>query len=314
MAKLLEIAPGMVRRPGKHFFRGIGIATSGLRPLPDFLIIGTHRGGSTSLHAYLAQHPCVARKFPRVQHVKGVRYFDENFFRGVDWYRSHFPTVASRKYLQRRRGHPVVTGEASPYYLFHPAAAERAGRLVPHAKLVVLLRDPIERAYSHWKRERRDNKEPLERFEDAIAAEPERLAGEVERILNDDSYYSYAHENFSYITQGLYVDSLRKWLEHYPREQVYVEVSERLLQDPQRVYDDILEFLGLPPFRLRDVKLLNTNVTDHRLDAATRRELTARIAPHNRRLEELLGIELGWRKHDTDSDLISPLRQASGTR
>lgn len=295
MAKpLAAAAPGAVRRPIKRLFRGFGVATSDLRPLPDYLIIGTHRGGTTSLYRYLQSHPCVGPNYPRLQNIKGVRYFDANFFRGIDWYRSHFSTVAYRTYLRHRHGGPVLTGEASPYYLFHPAAAERAAQAVPQAKLVVLLRDPIERAYSHWKRERRDGTEPRESFEDAIAAEPGRLAGEVERIKSDDRYYSYAHENFSYITQGLYLDSLRKWLQHYPREQLHIEVSERFLEDPQAAYDRVLQFLGLPPFSLRDAR--RWNVTGQRLGSETRRELTARVAPHNRRLEEYLGIELGWDK------------------
>jgi Sulfotransferase domain len=291
---IAEMAPGVVRRPLKRLFRGVGVATSDLRPLPDFLIIGTHRGGTTSLHGYLEQHPCVARKFPRVQHLKGVRYFDENFFRGIEWYRSHFATAAYRNALRRLHGGPIVSGDASSYYLFHPAAAERAAGVVPHAKIIVLLRDPIDRAYSHWKRERRDGTEPLERFEDAVAAEPERLAGEEERILGDERYYSYAHENFSYISQGLYVDALRRWLEHYPREQVYVEASERLLRDPQRAYDGVLRFLGLPPFSLRDARRLNTTASGQGLAPTTRRELIARVAPYNRQLEALLGIRLGW--------------------
>jgi hypothetical protein len=297
MAKpIAAAAPGVVRRPVKRLFRGFGVATSDFRPLPDYLIIGTHRGGTTSLHQYLQQHPCVGPNFPRLQNVKGVRYFDQNYFRGLDWYRSHFPTVAYRSYLRHRHGEPVLTGEASPYYLFHPAAAERAAKDVPQAKIIALLRDPIERAYSHWKRERRDGTEPLESFEDAIAAEPGRLAGEVGRILSDDRYYSYAHENFSYITQGLYLDSLRRWLEPYPREQVHVEVSERFLEDPQAVYDRVLRFLGLRPFALRDAERLNVTSqrTGQGLGSEALRELTARLAPHNRRLEEYLGIKLGW--------------------
>ena len=309
MATLAASVPGIVRRPLKRSFRRVGIATSGLRQMPDFLIIGTHRGGTTSLHGYLQQHPCVPPMFPRVQNVKGVRYFDESFANGVDWYRSHFATGAYRDFLRRRHGGPVLSGEASPYYLFHPAAAERASRVVPGASIIVLLRDPIERAYSHWKRERRDGTEPHERFEDATAAEPERLAGEEERILGDDSYYSYAHENFSYVSQGQYVRALRRWLDYYPRERVHVETSERFLQDPQGAYDRILNFLGLAAFSLRDARLLNTTEgSGEAIAPRTRRELVARFAPYNRELEELLGIRLGW--HDDEPRAAAPSTEA----
>lgn len=292
-ASLAELAPGAVRRPLKHAFRSAGLATSRLRPLPDFLLIGTHRGGTESMHTYLDRHPCVAPKFPRAQHVKGVRYFDEHFAESEAWYRSHFATLAYRSGLERLRGAPVLTGEASSYYLFHPAAAARAARLVPDAKIVVLLRNPVERAYSHFKRLRREGKEPLQAFEDALAAEPERLAGEEERILGDDRYYSPAHEHFSYATQGVYADSLGRWLEHFPRERVHVEASERFLREPQRAYDEVLAFLGLPAFHLPDTTPLN-GTRPEPLAPATRTELSARFAPHNRRLEEMLGMRFGW--------------------
>ena len=292
-SSIAAAAPAVVRRSIKPAFRGFGIATNALRPLPDYLIIGAHRAGTTSLWAYLRQHPSIAVNFPRVQRVKGVRYFDENYFRGIDWYRSHFPTAAFRAYLRRRHGSPALAGDASSYYLFHPAAAERAAKVIPNARLIVLLRNPIDRAYSHWSRERRDGREPLERFEDAIAAEPGRLEGEVERIISDERYFSYAHENHSYLTQGLYLEPLRKWLEHYPRERVHVEVSEQFFRDPQAALDRVLAFLELPPIELRDSRPLNT-VEAQPLDPALRRRLASRVAPHNRQLEELLEIELDW--------------------
>jgi len=295
--RVAAAAPGMLRRPLKRLFRRAGIATSQWRPHPDYLIIGAHRAGSTSLWAYLSEHPCVGVNFPRLQGVKGVRYFDENYYRGDRWYRSHFPTVGYRDYLRRRHGCGALAGDASSYYLFHPAAAQRAAAVVPDAKLIVLLRDPVTRAYSHWQRERRDGKEPLERFDQAVAAEPERLAGEADRILHDERYYSYAHENFSYMTQGHYLEALRRWLEHYPRERVHIELSERFSRDPQAGYERVLRFLGLPPLKLRDPRPRNT-IESESLDPLLRRELSARMAPDNIRLEEFLGIELGWDRGD----------------
>ena len=290
-------APGLVRRPAKRLFRRVGVATSRWRRPPDYLLIGAHRAGSTSLWAYLNEHPCVAVNFPRLQGVKGVRYFDQNYFRGTDWYLSHFPTVAYRDFLRRRHGCEPVAGDASSYYLFHPAAAQRAAAVVPDAKVIVLLRNPVSRAYSHWQRERRDGTEPLARFDQAVAAEPERLAGEFDRIMSDERYYSYAHENFSYMTQGHYLEPLRRWLENYPREQVHVELSERLSADPQAAYDRVLRFLGLPPHELRDPRPRNA-IPSEPLDPGIRRELSARMAPENDRLEEFLGVELGWDRGD----------------
>ena len=293
---------GACRAAAREAFRSFGIATSGMRPLPDFLIIGAHRAGTTSLHDALLRHPCVVPNFPRLQHIKGVRFFDENFHRGTDWYRSHFASETTRKWLARLRGAPVLAGEASPYYLFHPLAAERASTVVPAAKLIVLLRNPIARAHSHWRRERRDGKEPLETFEEAVAAERDRLAGEVKRMVEDDRYYSYAHENFSYISQGLYYEGLQRWLARYPREQIYIQSSEQFLADPQAVYGAVLRFLELPAVALPPPVLVNTTPITTPINPQTRLDLTARIAPHNRRLQELLGIDFGWDNHDhTDS-------------
>ena len=291
---IAALMPGALRRPVKRAFRSVGVATSAFRPLPDYLIIGTHRAGTTSLHECLLEHPCVAPGFPAVQQIKGVRFFDEHYHEGADWYRSHFPTRAYRQWILQRYGRPALAGDASPYYLFHPLAAERAARLVPHARLIVLVRNPIDRAYSHWRRERRDGTEPLATFEQALAAEPDRLAGETLRILSNDRYYSYAHENFSYLTQGLYMKALDAWLRHFRREQIHVEVSERFSAEPQRVYDRVLQFLGLPPHRLRHGAQANVNPATRELDAHTRRQLAARVAAENRRLEQCLGVPLGW--------------------
>jgi hypothetical protein len=298
--QLASALPAACRAAAREAFRSFGIATSRLRPLPEFLIIGAHRAGTTSLHDALSRHPCVIANFPRAQRIKGVRFFDENFYRGTDWYRSHFATAASRKWLEQIRGAPVLAGEASPYYLFHPLAAARASRIVPAAKLIVLLRNPIDRAYSHWRRERRDGNEPLRTFEEAIAAEDIRLAGEVERIVRDDRYYSYVHENFSYLTQGLYAEGLQRWLARYPRDRVYIETTERFRQEPEAVYRSILRFLGLPPSPMPRFALLNASPSPAPLSQKTRLDLIARVAPYNRRLRDLLGTDPGW-DHDHDT-------------
>jgi hypothetical protein len=302
LTSLAAAIPALVRRPIKHACRSFGIGTSSMRCLPDFLIIGTHRAGTTSLHAALEQHPCVLRNFPRVQNIKGVRYFDEHYYRGPAWYVSHFPTVAYRNALQRLRRSPVLVGEASPYYLFHPLAAERASALLPSARLIVLLRNPIERAHSHWRRERRDGREPLPTFEEALAAESQRLAGEEERIRRDARYYSYPHENWSYQSQGLYLAALQRWFDLFPREQVFIESSERFKRDPQGIYERVLGFLGLPPFRLRNTRPLNVDPSDSTLPEHTRAALMDQFAPHNHRLEQCLAMKFGWEANAPGTD------------
>jgi hypothetical protein len=294
VTSLTVATPGPLRRSVKQAFRLFGMATSTIRPLPDFLIVGAHRSGTSSLYAYLEEHPCVARKFPRVQQLKGVRYFGANYSKGLAWYRSHFPTAAYREYLERRHGGPVLVGDASPYDLFHPAAARRAAGVVPHARILVLLRNPIDRAYSHWRRQRKAGMEPLATFEHAIAAEPGRLAGEEERCATDPAYYSYVHEHFSYVRQGIYLEPLQRWLSGFPRDRVWIGSSERFFMDPQSVYDDVLRFLGLPPHRLKDPAVVEGNPATRPLPPATRAGLQVRFKPHNARLEAFLGTTFGW--------------------
>src|SRR5690606_30078061 len=129
---------------------------------------------------YMQEHPGVLPTFPRAQEIKGTYFFDENWHRGERWYLSHFPTVERRRWVERRLGRPPISFEASPYYLFHPLAPQRARTVAPDALVVALLRDPVERAYSHWK-ERRNHTEHLS-FAEAIAAEEERTQGEEDRL------------------------------------------------------------------------------------------------------------------------------------
>ena len=145
-----------------------------LRLLPDFLIIGTQRGGTTSLYNYLVEHPGIG-----AASIKEVHFFDTPHFKqGLAWYRGHFPSAFQRYYVERSLKHGFVTGEASPYYLFHPHAPKRVAGLMPQMKLIVMLRNPVDRAYSHYHHEVAGGHEKLATFEEAIACEDERLAGE----------------------------------------------------------------------------------------------------------------------------------------
>src|SRR5438093_4320202 len=152
-ARIASARRSIAARTPKPLVRGVkaGIRavyatpTSKLRVLPDFLIIGAQRAGTTSLYRYLSRHPAVA---PAVL-AKGAHYFDTAFDRGLPWYRGHFPTRMTAERIRAREG-TFATGEGSPYYLFHPLAAERIAAALPGVKLVALLRDPVERASSHW--------------------------------------------------------------------------------------------------------------------------------------------------------------------
>lgn len=279
--------PDPVREAAERGRAAYGTATGDLRMLPDYLIVGGQRCGSTSLHNYLAEHPLVGR--PR---IKEIQYLSMEHARGERWYRGHFPTRAYAAAVGARRGRPLVVGEASPYYLFHPLAPRRAAALLPRARIIAVLRDPVARAYSHYQMEVAQGHEPLG-FVEALDAEPERLAGELERIERDPSYAAFAFRNFSYQARGDYLEQLRRWYDAYPAEQILVLRSEDLFADPARVVAQTLEFLGLPPFRGRGYRQLNRR--DYAgIGEAVQRRLAERFAPGNERLGAFLGRDMDW--------------------
>ena len=291
-------ARDVTRQVLKQVTRAVGWATADLRPPPDFLIIGAKRGGTTSFYFDLIDHPAYVRLFPppvpvlKRDATKGVHYFDSNFTRGERWYRSYMPTSAARSLASRRSGGRVVAGEASPYYLFHPMAAERAHASVPDARVIVLLRDPVSRTHSHWKERRRSKAEPLE-FEEALAAEPGRLAGERERLIADPAYISYAWEQQSYALQSVYADALRPWVDRYGVDRVHVAISEEYYADPVRVLGDVDEFLGVTRRRTSTGAIRNA-AEGSPLPPPLESRLREQFAGPNRALEELVHRTFPW--------------------
>ncbi|MET7752419.1 sulfotransferase domain-containing protein [Micromonospora sp. NPDC005367] len=289
--RVKQLVPAQVTDRVKESLVDYGVRTSDRRPLPDFLIIGTKRGGTTSLWNYLIQHPLVPRLFP-AWNTKASHYFEEYWGRGEAWYRSHFPTQRQRAALASRHGGSVRVGEAAPLYMFHPLAAQRVAALMPSVRLVVLLRDPVERAYSHWKERRTHGIEPLD-FADALAAEDERIAGERERLIAEPEYHSERYDWYSYRTRGRYLEHLEPWLERFDRSQFLFLPSEGLYRDARGTYRRTLDFLGLPPYDLPDFKVYNDRRSAP-LEPEVREELTAYYRPYNDALRQRLGLDLDW--------------------
>ncbi len=276
-AEAIPTIPEPVRKVARNAVWAFGRATARGRPLPDFLVIGAQKAGTTALYAYLRWHPGITGPS-----WKEVSFFDRHWWRGESWYRGHFPL--------RSRGRLV--GEASPSYLFHPLAPERARAVVPDARLVALLRDPVDRAYSQYQHEVALGREPLS-FEDALAAEEERTSGEVERLLADPRAFSRAWWDHTYAARGLYAEQLERWLSVFPREQLLVVTTDELGERPAQAYASILAHLGAPPHSLDEYpRVFDRDYAPMRPE--TRAALQARFAEPNRRLEALLGRELGW--------------------
>jgi len=250
--------------------------TAGRRPLPDFIILGAQRAGTTSLYNWITSHPSVA---PAKQ--KEVHYFDLHYAKGANWYRAHFPLARAGQ----------VTGEASPYLLFHPLAPGRAAAdLPPSTTFIVILRDPVERAVSHYWHERRLKAE-TESLAVALALEEERLSGEDERVLGGER--SFAHFHFSYAARGRYAEQLERWFAHVGRSRVLVVESESLFGDPEAQIR-VTDWLGLSdspgPF-----PAMNEAQRVDPADPAAVRMLERHFDPLNEELFELLGHRLWGR-------------------
>ncbi len=278
-----------VERAGRRLGREVIVRCRMLqepRRLPDFLIIGTQRGGTTSLYRYLSQHPQVCPPLG-----KELQYFTVNWHRSCRWYRAHFPRVAADDGVEREL---CQTFEASPYYLFHPHAPARAAEVVPQARLIALLRDPVERAYSHYLHNVRFGYEPLS-FEAAIDAEEERIGEETRRLCEGTCHVSRDHQHFSYVARGRYAPQVRRWQEHYPGR-LLVLTSEDLYQRPGDTFSTLLRFLELkqwqPPSFPQHTR---RTLADSRMKPETRTKLAEIFDAPNRELRELIGQDLsGW--------------------
>jgi Sulfotransferase domain len=260
------------------------LATALVRTLPDFIIIGAQKCGTTFLYQLLVQHPHVKPAF-----AKEVHYFDLNFRKGDNWYRSYFP-------LQMRNSRKYITGEASPYYLFHPHAPRRAWAVVPDAKLVVLLRNPVDRAYSHYqhqvKRVKAEARETLT-FEEAIEVEERILPGEVSKMLQSEYYASATHRTRSYLSRGIYIDQLLVWSSFFQRKQMLILKSEDLFNDTTNALERMLDFLKIPHWAPETYSIPNKREYTG-VSPLIRQRLDEYYKPHNQRLYEYLGVDLGW--------------------
>jgi hypothetical protein len=288
-----------LRDVGKSVVRAAAVTTSRWRDEPSLVIIGVKRGGTTSLFRDLERHPGMcplvpsARRLPLRENQKGVHFFDSNFERGHAWYRSHFPTRFARNLTSRQHG-PTFTAEASPYYFFHPLAAERATTALPTALFVVLLRDPVERTVSHWSEQTRNGIETLSLTE-ALDAESERLGAAAIDLETGKMATSNAHEQQSYATQSEYVNSLRRWFDLAGRERVHVAFSEDYYAQPATVINEITALIGVPP-------MPSEAVGDHRnaaprpsdLDPLIEAQLVDRFRPDVEQLADLIGRQPPW--------------------
>lgn len=281
------------RRKLAHARLKLRRVTASRRVLPDVLIIGAQRCGTSSLYKYLGAHPQV---IPSLR--KEVEYFSTSFLEGEDWYRAHFP-LKERIFVRRVIGSGApITFEATPDYLLDPRAAERAAHLVPEARIIVALRNPVARAFSQYQHNRRLGLEPLS-FEEALDCESERIDGEVERLLEDPAYRAYPLRRHGYVARGKYAEQITRWQAWFPPEQILFVRFEDLTADPRATLLAIERFLGLDPWQPKSFANhsygRSGRVEANAMAGSTQQRLEQVFAPYDEQLDSLVGFQPGWR-------------------
>ncbi len=248
---------------------------------PDFLIIGARQSGTTDLYNFINKHPKMVNKWNE------THFFDHNFQQGVAWYKSQFDPRPEPDY---------IVGDKSPYYFFDPKVPERVKSLYPNVKLLLILRNPIDRAYfQYWDLVRNDHEQLS--FEDAIKAESQRMNEKIKK--NPKGKHSNRKKTslirkYSYVSRGIYVEQVKRWLAHFPKEQLMVISFEEFQKSPRKIMDKVFAFLGVKEFKITDKIVESHNESCPPMDPKTRAELVAFYRPYNEQLENLLGRKFNW--------------------
>jgi len=250
------------------------------RQLPKFMIVGVQKGGTTSLSRYLSMHPGDESAL-----VKELRYFTRYYSKGLNWYRANLPLQANNE---------VICGDATPHYMFYPHAMERIAQDLPDAKIIAMLRNPVDRAYSGYYHEVNWKRETLS-FEQAIDKEEERISDDLKRAEENDYYWGHNLIHFSYVRKGIYIEQVKRCLELFPKENVMVIESGNFFKNTNMVFKEVLDFIGLSGFELGEYKNVNKRKYPP-MNPETRKTLIEYYRPYNEQLYEYLGQRFDWDK------------------
>lgn len=235
MLHMIGYGKKVIREIHFRLLHGLRSAQPNNRMVPQFLIIGAQKGGTSSLFYYLKTHPQIKRSIK-----KEIHFFNIFYDRGLRWYLSHFPSKSDK----------YITGEASPDYIFHPESPKRVYRLNPNMKLIVLLREPIERAYSAYQMNRRLGIDPRETFMEAVSFE-------LNHKDKKSTVYNYDRHNFFYLERGKYAQQLSTWLTYFAKENLLIVTSQRLFNNTKNVISDVHKFLEIDSIQPASLKAMN---------------------------------------------------------
>ena len=284
----LTLDPAWQEHPNNFSIgRAFQMATSSIRILPDFIIIGSSKSGTWAIHNYLLQHPDVDYS------ARNIHFFEYAYSNKISWYKSHFPTKLYKSLVESIHKRKCLMSEHTSTYLHHPLIPQRVKDGIPDVKLIVSLRNPIDRAYSNYHMFVRIGTEKRT-FEDAVFSELKRI-----EIIKENDNFQIKNPNFSncvesnYLRHGTYVDKLENWLKFFRREQFCIVENKDLSKNPQQVLDKIFEFLNVPHFKLRQEERWNVGKYK-KMKESTRKTLEDFFKPYNERLYKLLGQNFSW--------------------
>lgn len=250
---------------------------------PHFIIIGGQKCGTTYLYDRMVEHPQIQPCLFESLNDGEIHYFHRRYGKGLEWYRANFPYEAAMP--------GTITGEASGY-IFYPHAPARIASELPDVKLIALLRNPIDRALSHYHHEVRLGFESLP-ISEAFRREATRLEGETNKVLADPDYFSFSRNHFSYLARGFYADQIPWWTNYFNDDQLLLLQSETFFRDPLNALQRVTNFLGLDAWQPESYRG-HKSYRYPKLKIETRQELAGYFREANQRLYQLLGTEYDW--------------------
>ena len=258
--------------------RGLSGITASSRVLPDFIISGTVRSGTTSLYYNICEHPSVLPAS-----YDEIGFFDSNYHLGINWYRSMFPTEKEMKQVKKETNF-AITGEDTPFYFWKKEAAERIFQDIPNSKIIIIFRNPVDRAYSNYNLGIRKKTESLS-FEDAIDEEM--------NFLKTHSFRDAVDRRRSYLSKGLYENQIKIWLDNFPREQIHILCTEDMKKNPKESLLKIFQFLGIPNYTLKNPQ--KQKLAEYKkMDDKTREKLLTFYEPYNQKFFETIQEKFDW--------------------
>lgn len=268
----------------RNLFRSF---TSNYRILPDFIIIGESKCGTTSLYNYLIQHTAIN---PALS--KEINFFNWSHDKPLNWYRAHFPTKLKKNLTKNVFKKPFLTGEATPLYLFNSLVPKRIFKIIPNVKIIIILRNPIDRAYSHYHdlgirlgKEKRT-------FDDAIRSEIKIL--EQKNYVVTDYDGNFSERLYQYVARGIYLAHLRIWMKTFSKKQFLILKTEELEENASKILNNVFEFLSLPSYvKINFEKKHNVSKYEP-MSSSSRKMLMEFFKPHNKSLYEFLKRDFKW--------------------